>query len=136
MPEESPQIGFRFRQTVPEDREAAQRFEESRGQESPGEFARRLVIDGLQGGGQAARMESELAEVKEELQRLRATAARQEAVCEEKFAGVMRALGLLRGDIGTAAMAILVDAGMLSPQEAKLWAIENLFGRHGPDAGA
>lgn len=68
---------------------------------SPGEFARRIVLDAL-GDTSGQQTREELAELREGLERI-------------------------REDLATAAAALLVNAGKVSADEAQTWVRETLF---------
>ena len=131
--EDNETVSFRLRHAVKKEHEVRKILDEARGDESIHEYARRVVMAAVASDRNLSEMKVEMAALGEEVKELRTAGAQDRTDWEKKFAEVMKALGLLRGDVATAARALLTAAGKVEPDEAEEWVMDNLLRIPGKD---
>jgi hypothetical protein len=91
---------------------------------SAGEHARRLVIEGLMGGGEVLQLRDELVELHTEVSRLRQAVTQLQGLSE--ITRLAETFGQFTDQFRLAVLALLVGGGQMELEEARTWVTKNL----------
>ncbi|MBP7559230.1 MAG: hypothetical protein KBA64_02000 [Armatimonadetes bacterium] len=91
---------------------------------SPGEHARRLVVEGLMGGGEVLQLRDELVELRTEVSRLRQVVTQLQGLSE--IERLQEAFGQFTDHFKLSVLALLVGGGQMELEEARAWVNKNL----------